>query len=100
MSFTIDAFDPHITRYFFVCSMKMCPRRHWLYSPLTFCIPTSLSQLIIKTAEILTQKERKICKNTQNILLDGCYLLFEEYLPENTSFWILKPGKEVRPFPF
>ena len=53
---------------------------------LTFCIPTSLSQLIIKTAEILTQKERKICKNTQKILLDGCYLLFEEYLPENTSF--------------
>ena len=28
-----------LIRYFFVCSMKMSPRRHWLYSSLTFCIP-------------------------------------------------------------
>ena len=26
--------------------------------------------------------------NSQNILLDGCYLRFEEYLQENTSFYI------------
>ena len=54
-------------------SMKMCPRRHWLHSRLTFCIPTFLSQLI-KIAEFLIKTERKICKNTQNILLDGCYI--------------------------
>ena len=83
-----------LIRYFFVCSMKMCPRRHWLYSSLTFCIPTSLSQLIIKIAEILTQTERKLCKNMQNILLDGCYLRFEEYLQENTSFYILKSAEK------
>ena len=77
-----------------MCSTKMSPRRHWLYSRLTICIPTSLSQ-IIKIAKILTKTERKIRKNTQNILLDGRYLLFEEYLQENTSFYILKPGRET-----
>ena len=30
--------------------------------------------------EFLTKTERRKSKNTQNILLDGCYLLFEEYL--------------------
>ena len=74
--------------------MKMCPRRHWLYSRLTFCILTFLSQLI-KIAEFLIKTERKIYKKTQNILLNGCYLLFEEYLQENTSFYILKPGREI-----
>ena len=77
-----------------MCSMKMCARRHWLYSRLTFCIPTFLSQLI-KIAEFLIKTERKICKNMQNILLDGCYLLFEQYLQENTSFYILKPHREI-----
>ena len=57
-------------------------------------LPTSLSQLI-KIAEFLIKTERKICKNTQNILLDGCYQLFEDYLQENTSFYILKPGREI-----
>ena len=33
-----------------------------------------------EVAEFLTKTERKKSKNTQNILLDGCYLLFEEYL--------------------
>ena len=77
-----------------MCSMKMCPRRHWLHSRLTFCIPMFLCQLI-KIAEFLIKTERKIRKNTQNILLDGCYLLFEAYLQENTSFYILKPGREI-----
>ena len=57
-------------------------------------LPTFLSQLI-KIAEFLIKTERKICKNTQNILLDGCYQLFEDYLQENTSFYILKPGREI-----
>ena len=30
----------------------------------------------------------------QNILLDGCYLRFEEYLQENTSFYILKSAEK------
>ena len=30
--------------------------------------------------EFLTKTERRKSKNTQNVLLDGCYLLFEEYL--------------------
>ena len=33
-----------------------------------------------EVAEFLTKTERRKSKNTQNILLDGCYLLFEEYL--------------------
>ena len=33
-----------------------------------------------EVAEFLTTTERRKSKNTQNILLDGCYLLFEEYL--------------------
>ena len=33
-------------------------------------------------AEFLTETERKKCKNTQKTLLDGCYVLFEEYLQE------------------
>ena len=74
-------------------SMKMWSRRHRLYSRLTFCIPTSLSQLI-KIAGFLIKTERKICKNTQNILLNGCYLLFENYLQENTSFYILKSAEK------
>ena len=31
-------------------------------------------------AEFFTKTERKKCKNTPNILLEGCYLYFEEYL--------------------
>ena len=71
----------------------MCARRHWLYSRLTFC--TSDDSQLIKIAEFLIKTERKIYKKTQNILLNGCYLLFEEYLQENTSFYILKPGREI-----
>ena len=33
-----------------------------------------------EVAEFLTKTERRKSKNKQNILLDGCYLLFEEYL--------------------
>ena len=43
----------------------------------------------------LTKTDRKKCKNTHNILLDGCYLLFEQYLLENTSVYILKPYQET-----
>ena len=46
-------------------------------------------------AEFFTKTERKKCKNTQNILLDGCYLLFEQYLLENTSVDILNPYREI-----
>ena len=31
----------------------------------------------------------------QNILLDGCYLLFEEYLQRKISFYIVKPCLEI-----
>ena len=34
-------------------------------------------------AEFLTKTERKKFKITQNILLIGCFLCFEEYLQEN-----------------
>ena len=77
-----------------MCAMKMRSRRHRLYSRLTFCIPTSLSQLI-KIAESLIKTERKIWKNTQNILLNGCCLLFEKYLQENKIFLYLEIGRET-----
>ena len=41
-------------------------------------------------AEFLTETERKEKKNTQNILLDICYQLFEEYPQERPSVYILK----------
>ena len=37
-------------------------------------------------AKFLTKTEWKKCKNMQNILLDGCYLFFEEYLQEKHLF--------------
>ena len=38
-------------------------------------------------AEFLTKTERKeINKNTHNILLDGCYLFFGEYMQEKLVF--------------
>ena len=46
-----------------------------------------------KIAEFLTTTERKKCKNMQNILLDGCCLLFEEYLQDIGSVYILKPNR-------
>ena len=43
-----------------------------------------------EVAEFLTKTERRKSKNTQNILLDGCYLLFEEYLHgQKHLFYIL-----------
>ena len=36
---------------------------------------------LTKTKKEIVRKGRK-CKNTQKILLDGCYLLFEKYLQE------------------
>ena len=44
-------------------------------------------------AEFLTKVERKKCENTQNISLDECYLLFEEYLRGKAFVYILKPAK-------
>ena len=41
-------------------------------------------------AEFLTETERKENKNTQNILLDICYLLFEKYPQERPCVYILK----------
>ena len=41
-----------------------------------------------KITEFLTQTELKRCKNAQNILLDGCYQLFEEYLQEKKHLFI------------
>ena len=52
-------------------------------------------------AGFLTKIERKKCKNSQyqNLLLNGCYLLFEEYEEEKnkkkTSVYILKPYREI-----
>ena len=41
-------------------------------------------------AEFLTETERKENKNTQNILLNICYLLFEEYPQKRPCVYILK----------
>ena len=49
-----------------------------------------------RKAEFLTKIERKKCNNTQNIVIDGCYLLFEEYLQEKKgSIYILNPCREI-----
>ena len=43
-----------------------------------------------QVAEFFTKTERRQSKNTQDILLDGCYLLFEEYLHgKKHRFYIL-----------
>ena len=49
-------------------------------------------------AEFLTKAEWKKCKNMQNILLNGCYLLYEKlYLQvKKTSVYILKPEPRNR----
>ena len=41
-------------------------------------------------AEFLTETERKENKNTQNILLNICYLLLEEYPQKRPCVYILK----------
>ena len=46
-------------------------------------------------AELLTKTEWEKCKNMQNILLNGFYLLFEEYLQDETSVYILKACQEI-----
>ena len=43
-----------------------------------------------KIAEFLINTEQKESKITQNILLNRCYLLFEEYVQEQNLFYILK----------
>ena len=49
-----------------------------------------------RIAEFLTNIERKKCNNTQNIITDGCYLLFEEYLREKKrSIYILNRCREI-----
>ena len=46
-------------------------------------------------AEFLTETERKENKNTQNILLDICYLLFEEYPQKRPCVYILKLCRKI-----
>ena len=41
-----------------------------------------------RKAEFLTKIERNKCNNTQNIVIDGCYLLFEEYLQEKKTIYL------------
>ena len=38
-----------------------------------------------RLAEFLTKIEGKKCNNTQDIVIDGCYLPFEEYLQEKKN---------------
>ena len=45
-----------------------------------------LSEDII--AEFLTKAEWKKCKNVQNMLLNGCHLLYEEYLQVKKHLFI------------
>ena len=45
--------------------------------------------------EFLTETERKENKNTQNILLDICYLLFEEYPQKRPCVYILKLCRKI-----
>ena len=42
-----------------------------------------------------TKTKRKKCKNSQNILLDGSYLLFGEYLQEKTVATLQKNRPNV-----
>ena len=48
-----------------------------------------------EVAEFLTKTERSKSKNTQNILLDGYYLLFEEYLHGKKHVLYPKPCREI-----
>ena len=55
------------------------------------CLGNSEQKNVTEIAEFFTTTERKKCKNMQNILLDGCFLLFEEYLQDKRCVYILKP---------
>ena len=46
-------------------------------------------------AEFLTETERKENRNTQNILLNICYLLFEEYPQKRPCVYILKLCRKI-----
>ena len=46
-------------------------------------------------AEFLTETEWKENKNTQNILLNICYLLFEEYPQKRPCVYILKLCRKI-----
>jgi len=46
-------------------------------------------------AKFLTKTESEKCNNTQNILLDGCYLLFEEYLEEKNVCLYPEPYRQI-----
>ena len=48
-------------------------------------------------AEFLTKTERKKSQNTQNILLNACYLLFEEYLHKKNLYLYLKTVPKNKP---
>ena len=50
---------------------------------------------LTKTKKEIVRKGRK-CKNTQKILLDGCYLLFEKYLQEKKSILLGVGGQFPR----
>jgi len=41
-----------------------------------------------------TKTVQNIFKNTQKILVDGCYLIFEKYLQEETPFYIRNCAKK------
>ena len=57
------------------------------------CLGKSEQKNVTEIAEFFTTTERKKCKNMQNILLDRCCLLFEEYLQDKRSVYVLKPNR-------
>ena len=57
--------------------------------------PSCLFATVRRRDEFLTETERKENKNTQNILRDICYLLFEEYPQERPCVYILKLCRKI-----
>lgn len=48
-------------------------------------------------AQFLTKTKQKKCNETQKVLLDGCHLLFDEYLSARFNIvYILKPFRNNR----
>ena len=57
-------------------------------SHLITCVPKNGLLSKDEIAKFLTKTERNESKNTQNTLLDVCFLLFLEYLQEKTPVFI------------
>ena len=57
------------------------------------CLGNCEQKNVTEIAEFFNTTERKKCKNMQNILLDRCCLLFEEYLQDKRSVYNLKPNR-------